>query len=51
MDNDTDIVPAWMSIVNWNVECRYLSGKSEKEAKGLYEDSVEKVIPWIRVHW
>lgn len=51
MDNDFEISERWGVVKDWSEQSRYEYGKTEKQARGLYEAIVEGVLPWIKIRW
>src|SRR5438445_903171 len=51
MDQDAAVSPQWDIVKDWSEQTRYAIGKTEKDAKDLY-DAIEKgVLPWIKARW
>lgn len=51
MDKDGAVSPLWDIVKDWSEQTRYAIGKTEKDAKDLY-DAIEKgVLPWIKARW
>jgi HEPN domain-containing protein len=51
MDKDAAVSPQWDIVKDWSEQTRYALGKTEKDAKDLY-DAIEKgVLPWIKARW
>jgi len=51
MEKDAEVSPLWDIVKDWSEQTRYAIGKTEKEAKDLY-DAIEKgVLPWIKARW
>lgn len=51
MDNDPTIAPQWKIVKDWSEQTRYQIGKTEQEARDLYEAIEKGVLPWIKAHW
>ncbi len=51
MDKDATVSSEWDIVVNWTEQTRYEIGKTEKEARDLYEAIEKGVLPWIKVRW
>ena len=51
MDNDPALVPLWDIVKDWSEQSRYMIGKTERDAKDLYEAIEQGVLPWIKARW
>ncbi len=51
MDSDAGVSPQWDIVKDWSEQTRYEVGKTEKEAKDLYEAIEKGVLPWIKARW
>jgi hypothetical protein len=47
--SDVNFKTHWSSICRWNEDCRYLTGKPEKEVKDFLI-SVKEIAQWIQNH-
>jgi HEPN domain-containing protein len=51
MDRDASVSPQWDIVKDWSEQSRYEVGRTEPEARDLY-DAIEKgVLPWIKARW
>jgi hypothetical protein len=48
MDKDASISPQWDTVKDWSEQSRYEFGKTEKDAKDLYDAIENGVLPWIK---
>jgi hypothetical protein len=48
MDQDAAVSPQWDIVKDWSEQSRYVLGKTEREAKDLYEAIEKGVLPWIK---
>lgn len=51
MRNDKSVSLAWETVKDWSEQTRYAIGKSEQEAKELYNAIETGVLPWIKARW
>lgn len=51
MDKDAAVSPQWDIVKDWSEQSRYEIGKTEKEARDLYEAIEKGVLPWIKARW
>ncbi len=51
MDEDGAVSPQWDTVKDWSEQSRYQIGKTEKEAKDLYDAIENGVLPWIKARW
>lgn len=48
---DPAISPWWLHAITWNEQSRYEIGKTEQQAKKLYDAIVNEVVPSIKARW
>ena len=51
MNNDAAVSPQWDIVKDWSEQTRYTLGKTEPEARDLYEAIEKGVLPWIKARW
>ena len=51
MNAEAAILPYWLTVTNWSEQSRYQVGKTEAEAKVLFDAVVSEVLPWIKARW
>jgi HEPN domain-containing protein len=51
MNNDNAVSTQWDIVKDWSEQTRYTIGKTEKEAKDLYDAIENGVLPWIKARW
>lgn len=51
MDNDPIVSPHWDIVKDWSEQDRYQTGKTERDAKDLYDAVEKEVLPWIKARW
>lgn len=51
MDDDAAVSLHWDIVKNWSEQTRYTIGKSETEAKALFDAIEKEVLPWIKARW
>lgn len=51
MDNDSNASPHWLIVKDWSEQSRYVSGKTEHEARNLYNAIEKGLLPWIKARW
>ena len=48
MNGDATIIAQWETVKDWTEQSRYELGKSEQEARDLYDAIENGVLPWIK---
>lgn len=52
LEKDKSLLPKWYLVRDgWNEQSRYQFGKSEQEARDLYDAIENGVLPWIKNRW
>ena len=51
LKNDPMISADWAVVAKWEAESRYQIGKTERDARDLYQAIESGVLPWIRARW
>lgn len=51
MDDDPVMLPSWRLVVKWSEQSRYTTGREEMDAKELFNEIANKVVPWIKARW
>jgi HEPN domain-containing protein len=51
MDSDAAMRGHWEIVKDWHEQTRYQLGKSEQDARELYEAIEKGVLPWIKARW
>ena len=51
MDKDATVSTQWNIVKDWSEQSRYEIGKTERDAKDLYDAIENGVLPWIKARW
>ena len=51
MNQDSAVSPLWEVVKDWSEQSRYELGKTEQEARDLYDAITTGVLPWIKARW
>jgi len=51
MDADTAVNDHWTFVKDWSEQSRYQVGRTEKDARTLFDAITTRVLPWIKARW
>ena len=51
MDRDAAMRLIWETVRDWSEQGRYQIGKTEQDARLLYDAIEKEVVPWIKSRW
>ena len=51
MNQDAALRIIWVTVKDWNEQSRYQIGRTEEEARLLYDAIEKEVVPWIKSRW
>jgi hypothetical protein len=51
MDKDAAVSLQWDVVKDWSEQSRYEIGRTEPEARDLYEAIEKGMLPWFKARW